>query len=233
MGRSTQSWQGPPISRSPCDQTSNLHTASDLQSATGPPALRTRHGLAEPPRLRPSASCPSHLHPTSSERPSGGGRGEAGAQWSPAGRRPLWRSAAAARPARTLGSHAAQARRRRRCQAHGGEAAVQGPALRVFSQPPASQGNFDRSSPTMPVCTMLMLSFPLPPPPLPSPRPKQIMQQRLQQLGGRLEPALVPGGTTHVVCAPAMTRQEVEGKLKGYQGCAGLRWWWWWRWWCL
>ncbi|PRW58402.1 DNA polymerase lambda [Chlorella sorokiniana] len=46
------------------------------------------------------------------------------------------------------------------------------------------------------------------------------MQQRLQQLGGRLEPALVPGpgGTTHVVCAPGMTRAEVEAKLKGYKG---------------
>lgn len=46
------------------------------------------------------------------------------------------------------------------------------------------------------------------------------MQQRLQQLGGRLEKALVPGpgGTTHVVCAPGMTRAEVEAKLKGYKG---------------
>jgi len=44
------------------------------------------------------------------------------------------------------------------------------------------------------------------------------MQQRLQQLGGRLVPALVPGGTTHVVCAPGMTRAEVEAKLRGYKG---------------
>lgn len=46
------------------------------------------------------------------------------------------------------------------------------------------------------------------------------MQQRLQQLGGRLEKAPVPGpgGTTHVVCAPGMTRAEVEAKLKGYKG---------------
>ena len=45
----------------------------------------------------------------------------------------------------------------------------------------------------------------------------QHMQQRVQQLGGVLQPALA-AGTTHVVCSADMTAQHAAAKL---QGCTG------------
>ena len=45
----------------------------------------------------------------------------------------------------------------------------------------------------------------------------QHMQQRVQQLGGVLQPALA-AGTTHVVCSADMTAQHAAAKLQGYTG---------------
>ena len=43
------------------------------------------------------------------------------------------------------------------------------------------------------------------------------MQQRVQQLGGVLQPVLA-AGTTHVVCTPDMTASFAAAKLQGYAG---------------
>ena len=45
----------------------------------------------------------------------------------------------------------------------------------------------------------------------------QHMQQRVQQLGGVVAPAL-SARSTHIVCSPDMTAQQAATKLQGYAG---------------
>lgn len=45
----------------------------------------------------------------------------------------------------------------------------------------------------------------------------KLMQQRVQQLGGVLQPVLA-ADTTHVVCAADLTVQHAAAKLQGYAG---------------
>jgi hypothetical protein len=46
----------------------------------------------------------------------------------------------------------------------------------------------------------------------------QIMRQRVQQLGGTIEPVLKPGSTTHVVCVATTSPKEAAAKLQGSVG---------------
>lgn len=48
-------------------------------------------------------------------------------------------------------------------------------------------------------------------------RHMQRMQQRVQQLGGTLQPALT-AGSTHVVCPPGMTPQQAAERLESFKG---------------